>query len=215
MSTETPTVDGKTRAERAAELDAIDKMAPLLEEAEKVNVIIKPGTSKDAARKLILDATFGVEGGTGEGSNATQDASEDAEEDKEPDEDSDAEKGASKGKSKKPSNPLADKHAELDKALEGLYDDLVAQITAVQAEGIEGGSVELAEQMRGGAVQFLRQCNATLSEARQLLVDAAKVVETNNAQLQGIKKASDELKKRGDAYRAATGKDGKKNEGQE
>lgn len=192
MSTDTT----KERADRATELELIDTIKDLQVEADKVNLVIKPGTSKADARKLILDAQFGLEGGTGVAGD-TQ-GTEGA--DKDPDA-SKADKKAKKEEDQEDVDPLVAKQLELDEELGVLYDGICEQIKAVAVDGTKG---ESAEQMRAGAVQFLRQANATVGEARQLLENAKKVNEDNNKQRQSIEKAKADLEKRSQDYRAMT-----------
>lgn len=123
----------------------------------------------------------------------------------------DAAEAPPKGKTKAPEvDPLTAQHKEIDAQLGKLYDELVEDI---KAAAVPGATSETAEQMRAGAVQFLRQCNATLEAARQLVEDGRKIVEDNNRQIQSIEKAKADLEKRSDAYRRMTNPEtGEKNQ---
>lgn len=204
-----------TREERKVQLDAIEEMAQLKEIAKAANVTIKPGTSKDAARELILGAEFGPAKDAQEG---TQDASGDTDKGDTAKQASDAAEGDSEGTEDDKDeeiDPLELNHQEIDKELGKLYDELVERIKAAKAKQVNVSDTDTPDQMRAGAVQFLRQCNATLEAAGKLVADGAKIVEQNNKQLQDIEKAKKSLEERSAAYRRVTNPEtGEKNPGQ-
>ena len=106
-------------------------------------------------------------------------------------------------------DPLKTQQDELDIKLAALYDDLVVQIKAVTVKDV---STDSADQMRAGAVQFLRQCNATLLAAKEHLDNSKKVLEEDAKRVQEIEKSSKALEKRSEEYRRMTNPDtGEKN----
>lgn len=182
-----------TREQRQVELEKIDTVKELKIEAEKVNLVIKPGTSKADARLLILGAQFGVPG-AGEAGEGTPPAPPPPDAGQTPPD-------KPWTPPEKEQDPLLSQQVELDTKMGELYEQLVEKIKEAAREG---GTPETCEQMRAGAVQFLRQCNATLSEARALLENVRKVISQNNEQLQSIAKAKQDLEKRSDAYKRMT-----------
>lgn len=206
MSPETTVTDSSAaRAARAVELEAIDKIADLKAEAEKVNVTLKPGTSKENARTLILDATFGPVGGveTSDGAEEPKDTNVASTGNVEADKEGTASQPAP-APEKKPedaTDPFAAQVAEQDQKLKELYDELVVLI---KAAAVPGASADTAEQMRAGAVQFLRQCNAELSSARVLVETGKALAEQNNAQIQSMEKAKADIERRSEDYRRMT-----------
>lgn len=174
-----------TREQRKVVLDA---MTPeeLVAAADAAKVTPPAGTDRDGGIKLILDAEYGVEGAVaGNGAEAGSDAS----------------KAPQKGKNKAPEkDPLELQYEETQADLTALYDELVVKIKEV----VVPGGPEVDEQKRAGAVQFLKQCSATLEQARQFLESAKGVVEQNNKQLQSIEKAKQDLIKRSDDYNRMT-----------
>lgn len=199
MSTETPQI---SREDRAAQLEAIDTIKDLQVEADKSKLTIKPGTSKVDARTLILEAEYKAPEASTTAGGTTPPA---------------ATAGTSEVPSKVTTTPPADtpppaeveeeidplqaQHEDLQARLTEMYDDLVEQIKAAVKTP---GAPESADQMRAGAIQFLRQCEATLFEARQFVKTGESIVATNNQQIQSIEKAKEDLNRRSDDYNRMT-----------
>lgn len=197
-----------TREERLKELEALTT-EDLLKEAKAAKLTI---TKKGARKPFLVNLILGAEYGLGEVPGAPNGADQPT---GAPAASQAPQKGTASVKKPKPEaeeedeNPLSSQHKEIDTQLGQLYDGLVEQIKAVAVEGVQTDS---AEQMRAGAVQFLRQCNAVLESARQLLESGKSVVEQNNKQLQGIEAAKADLEKRSAAYSLMTGKGGEAQE---
>lgn len=201
-----------TRAERAEQLEAVDKFADLQVEGTRVGLEIKNGTSKVDARQLILDATFGpgsaddatvevndidnppAEGTPPEGGDTSPSEGDGAPPATEPP----AQPGNGYGEPpEEESDPMSQQADEIDAQLGALYDQLVVQIKEAATPGVSG---DTAEQLRAGAVQFLRQCNATLDAARQLIEEGKNINQRNNEQMQGIERAKLDLERRSQEY---------------
>lgn len=168
-------------------MEAFKTKKELVEEGKKANLALDPDTQRMSEMiSLILGAEFGVQGALTPkyGSDAAETPSK-----------------VKKGASEEEVDPLTAQSKEIETGLETLYDELVVKIKEV---AVPGSSVESSEQMRAGAVQFLRQCNATLEAARLLIEDVKKLIEQNNQQLQSIDKAKKDLEKRSEAYRSMT-----------
>ncbi len=200
--TATPTL---TRDERKAELELIKTKKELAVEGEKVNLTLDPETQKMVEMvDLILDATYGPVGGTdAAGATSAPATGEDpmtagqkgTPSVKKPNPEEEAAKAAADV------DPISTQCKEIDAQLGALYDQLVEEIKAAAQPDVK---VESAEQLKAGAVQFLRQCNATLEMARQTLDAAKTVAEQNNAKFQSIQRAAEDLEKRSNDYRTMT-----------
>ena len=176
----TDTTATVTRDERRTALEELTKAEIATFIKTDVDV---PATTKDALIAMVLEAEYGAADASG-GTDGTAGAPKDK----------DTAEGASNDTTEE---PLVAKTRELDEKLGALYEELLTRITEAHVDEATG---DTCDQMRAGAAQFLRQCNATIAEARSLLEDCKKVNALNAQQLDKIRKAGEDLERRSQEY---------------